>query len=108
MHRASRVLTLSIVALVALGGCKRKKPEVAPDPVVNTQPAPPPTNTAPPKEDCDAACRDARAADARARAIANATAALTATIFFDYDKSDITDDSRTKLDAKVPVLTQNA
>ena len=33
--------------------------------------------------------------------------ALTATIYFDYDRSDITDDARTKLDAKVPVLTQN-
>ena len=31
MHRASRALTLSLVALVALGGCK-KKPEVAPTP----------------------------------------------------------------------------
>jgi peptidoglycan-associated lipoprotein len=47
--------------------------------------------------------------DARnAEAIKNATAALTATIFFDYDRSDITDDARSKLDQKVPVLTQNS
>jgi peptidoglycan-associated lipoprotein len=106
MHRASRVLTLSIVALVALGGCKRKKPEVVVTPVNNPPPAAPPTNT-PPREECDAACRDAKAAEERAKEIARATAALTATIYFEYDKSDITDDSRTKLDAKVPVLTQN-
>ena len=106
MHRASRALTLSIVALVALGGCKRKKPEVAPTPTptvpVSTAPAP----TTPPEE-CDAACRDARAREARDASIRSATAALTATIFFDYDRSDITDESRAKLDAKVPVLTQN-
>jgi len=106
MHRASRVLTLSIVALVALGGCKRKKPETVVTPVNN--PAPPaaaPTPTPPPT--CDAACMAARDADAKARAVAAATAALTATVYFDYDRSDITDDARTRLDAKVPVLTQN-
>ena len=106
MHRASRALAFSIVALVAVGGCK-KKPAVKVTPVEN--PAPPPSNPtpAPPTDTCDAACRAARDADAKARAVAAATAALTATIYFDYDRSDITDDSRTKLDAKVPVLTQN-
>jgi peptidoglycan-associated lipoprotein len=106
MHRASRALTLSIVALVALGGCKRKKPEVAPTPQQTpvTNPTPTPTNTAP---ECDAACMDARNKEARDAAIRVATAALTATIYFDYDRSDITDDARAKLDAKVPVLTQN-
>jgi peptidoglycan-associated lipoprotein len=107
MHRASRAITLSIVALVALGACK-KKPQVQPTPVSNPpaeQPAPPPAQ---PKEDCDAACRDAKARDARDAAIKAATAALTATIYFDYDRSEITDDSRQKLDQKVPILTQNS
>jgi peptidoglycan-associated lipoprotein len=49
----------------------------------------------------------ARDADAKARGIADATAKLTATVYFDYDRSDITDDARARLDAKVPVLTQN-
>jgi peptidoglycan-associated lipoprotein len=107
MHRASRVLTLSIVALVALGGCKRKKPEVAPTPV-NTAPAPAPTTpTATPAPECDAACMEARNSESRRTAIAAARAALTATIYFDYDRSDITDESRAKLDAKVPILSQN-
>jgi len=107
MHRATRVLTLSLVALVALGGCKRKKPQVAPAPVQVSNPAPAPPPAAAPTDPCDAACKAREAEEARSR-IATATAALTATIFFDLDRSDITDDARTKLDAKVPVLTQNA
>src|SRR5262245_17438409 len=108
MHRASRALSLSVVALVAHGACK-KKPEVAPAPAEQpapaSQPAPPPP--APAQPECDAACVEARNNAAKAEAIRAATAALTATIYFDYDRSDITDDSRAKLDAKVPVLTQN-
>ena len=107
MHRASRALTLSIVALVALGGCKRKKPEVAPTPVSNPAPAPAPTPP-PAQPECDAACMKAREDAKNAEAVKAATAALTATIFFDYDRSDITEDARSKLDAKVPVLTQNS
>ena len=108
MHRASRAVSLSVIALVALGACK-KKPEVAPAPTEQPapapQPAPPPPTPAQPE--CDAACVEARNNAAKSEAIRAATAALTATIYFDYDRSDITDDSRAKLDAKVPVLTQN-
>lgn len=107
MHRASRAVSLSVIALVALGACK-KKPEVAPAPAEQPapapQPAPPP---APAQPTCDAACVEARNNAAKGEAIRAATAALTATIYFDLDRSDITDDSRAKLDAKVPVLTQN-
>ena len=108
MHRASRAVSFSVVALIALGACK-KKPEVAPAPAEQPapapQPAPPPP--APARPECDAACVEARNNAAKTEAIRAATAALTATIYFDYDRSDITDDSRAKLDAKVPVLTQN-
>jgi peptidoglycan-associated lipoprotein len=107
MHRASRALTLSIVALVALGGCKKKKPEVAATPVVNPTPAPAPTPP-PAQPECDAACMKAREDAKNADAIKVATATLTTTIFFDYDRSDITDDARSKLEAKVPILTQNS
>jgi peptidoglycan-associated lipoprotein len=106
MHRASRAISLSLVALVALGGCK-KKPQTVVTPVQNqpapTQPAPPP----PAQPECDAACMKARNDAAMAEAVKTATATLTATIYFDFDRSDITDESRAKLDAKVPVLTQN-
>lgn len=108
MLRTSRFLSLSIVAVVALAGCRRKPAPQQPEPEttpVSTAPAPTPTET------CDSACRareaEARNAEERRRAIEAARSALTATIYFDYDRSDITDDSRAKLDAKVPVLTQN-
>jgi peptidoglycan-associated lipoprotein len=39
MHRAARIVTLSLVALATLGGCKKKKPEVAVTPVNNPPPA---------------------------------------------------------------------
>jgi len=109
MHRPSRFLALSFLALTALGACKKKKPEVAVTPVAQPAPAPAP---APPVETCNAACRDsisrANDAEARRRAIEAARGTLTATILFDYDRSDITDDARAKLDAKVPILSQNA
>ena len=61
MHRASRAVSLSVIALVALGACK-KKPEVAPAPTEQPapapQPAPPPPTPAQPE--CDAACVEAR------------------------------------------------
>ena len=106
MHRASRVLALGVLSVVALGACK-KKPAVTPP-----QPEQPPTQTVsnpapPPAETCDAACREARDADARRSAIERAKGLLTTTIYFAYDASEITDDSRSKLDQKVPILTQN-
>ena len=108
MHRASRAIALSLVSLVALGACK-KKPQVAPTPET-TAPAPstPVSTPAPPTNGCDAACMADKDAKARADAVRALTATLTATVYFDYDRSDITDDTRTKLDAKVPILTQNA
>lgn len=108
MHRASRAVTLSLIALIALGGCKRKKPEVAVVPVATPPAAAPAPAPAPPATDCDAACMAARDAEAKARAVAAATAALTAPVYFEYDRSEISDDTRTKLDAKVPVLSQNS
>jgi peptidoglycan-associated lipoprotein len=107
MHRASRALTLSVIALVALGACK-KKPEVAPAPrTARSGATASPTAAGTGQPECDAACVEARNNTAKSEAIRAATAALTATIYFDYDRSDITDDSRAKLDAKVPVLSQN-
>ena len=106
MHRASRALTLSVVALFALGACK-KKPQAAPAPEPAPQPQPTAPAPAPSQPECDAACVKARNDAAMAEAVKAATAALTATVYFDYDRSDITDDARVKLDAKVPVLTQN-
>jgi peptidoglycan-associated lipoprotein len=114
MNRTHRVIALTMVAAVAVAAC-RKKPETAP----------PPANAPPPSETCDQRCRDsiataraeaarrdsiARAEAAKAaaeRARAAAVAALTAKVFFDYDRSDITPESRAALDAKLPVLRRN-
>src|SRR4030095_15481306 len=108
MHRASRIVSLSVIGLVALGACK-KKPEVAPAPAEQPAPAPQPDPPppAPTQPTWVAACVRARNNAAKAEAIRAATAALTTTIYFELDRSDITDDSRAKLDAKVPVLSQN-
>lgn len=119
MARRQRVavVTLAIVSVVALDACHRKQPVVAPTP------APTPN-----QDSIDAARRRAdsiaaaEAAAARQRAlqdsIANANAAasaaaeglrttLTQAIHFDFDRSDLRDDARAALDAKVPVLQAN-
>jgi peptidoglycan-associated lipoprotein len=116
MHRAYRVSVLALLALAGVAAC-RKKPK--------TQPQTTPTTPVQAEPTCNQACQDSiarvRAAEAerdriareraaaseleRARAAARAT--LSATIYFDYDKSDLGDDARAGLDAKVPILTAN-
>lgn len=49
----------------------------------------------------------ARAAEAAAQASAARRATMTTTVYFDYDKSELRDDTRQALDAKVPILTAN-
>ncbi len=118
MHARIRILALSAIALSAVvtTAC-RKKPEVAP----------PPTPVAKPfnQDSADAAERAKRAAaDAAAKAAAEkaaaeaaarmaaavsaAKAAFAAPVYFDYDKSDIRDDQKTTLEAKIPVFQANA
>jgi peptidoglycan-associated lipoprotein len=122
MIRTSRLVLAVLVASAALGACRRQ-PEVEPAPV------PPPIN----QDSIDAAnrAREAAAAAARARQDsinaanaraeeearrlraeaearrAEATRTLTAAIYFDYDRADITADSRAVLDAKLPLLNAN-
>ena len=114
--RAQRLLVLGVLVFAGVSACRKKQPEVAPQPVVN--------NT--PPETCDQRCRDSiraanerrvadsiAAAAAAARAAAERTiAALRATlaekVFFDYDQSTLTDEARTALDRKLAVLKANA
>lgn len=116
MTRIHRGIALALVAAAVVSAC-RKTPETVAQPTDTT---PPPTPT------CDAACqqriadstrmaneaRDAAARDAAARAAAaRAEAArntVLATIYFDYDASDIRGDARSALDAKLPILRANA
>lgn len=114
--RAQRLLVLGVLVFAGVSACRKKQPEVAPQPVVN--------NT--PPETCDQRCRDSiraanerRVADSIAAAAAaakaaaeRAVAALRATlaekVFFEYDQSMLTDEARTTLDRKLAVLKANA
>ena len=116
--------SISVVALASamiVGAC-HKKPEVAPAPAP-VQAAQPIDSTAIRDSIARAqAARDAalarqRAYDDSVRRANEAAAAMgeqtglkntvTAVIHFDFDKSDLRDDARATLDAKVPVLTAN-
>jgi peptidoglycan-associated lipoprotein len=117
MTRTHRAIALALVAAVGVSGC-RKKPETVATPTDTTTPVP--------SETCDAACRQRRAdsitaaneardraareaADrARASAIESMRNTLMATIYFDYDASDIRGDAKAALDAKLPILRANA
>jgi peptidoglycan-associated lipoprotein len=111
MHRAPRIVALSIVVATAIAAACKPKPQAAPVvPVSN------------PGETCDSACR-ARRADSIARAredsirrandasrrdaeaaVAAIKATLAAPVLFDYDSADLLPDARTGLDAKLPHL----
>ena len=120
MNRSPRVAVLLLASSVVLTACpKKRQPEVAPTPTVNQDSI----DAARARQDSiDAANRAAADAAARERAradsIANANAerermisaarnALTAVIYFDFDRSDLTDAARATLDSKIPVLNAN-
>jgi len=122
MRRAAS-LSLALISVVSIAACKKKPPAVAPTPI----PAAPNQDSIRAAEDArrradSIAAAQAAAADAARRAredsIRNAEAAaaseasslravLLTVISFDYDKSDLRDDARAALDAKVPVLMAN-
>ncbi|HYV97156.1 MAG TPA: peptidoglycan-associated lipoprotein Pal [Gemmatimonadaceae bacterium] len=106
-HRRLPAAFLAMAAFTA--ACHKQKPVTAPTPttttttsptIPNSPPAPPPTVTPRPENTGPSA-----AEIERMRAAAVAT--ITATIYFDYDKSDLRDDARSTLDSKVPVLRAN-
>jgi peptidoglycan-associated lipoprotein len=111
-----RTVVLLAAAAVSLAAC-RKKPAPAPAPTTTTTTV----NTdsiarARAREDSinRARAREQFVRDSIARANADregrlnaARAALTAAVFFDYDQSEIRDDARSALEAKLPILTAN-
>jgi len=111
-----RSTVLFTVAALSLGAC-RKKPA----------PTPTPTPTATVNQDSIDAENRRRAEEARravearralearraeearrAAAMAAARTTLLAPVYFDYDAADIRDDTRTALEAKLPILRANA
>ena len=120
---AGRSFSAALLASAIILGACHKKPEVAPAPEPVPQAAPTVDSAA--IRDSIARAQAARdAALARQRAYddsvraANAAASaageqsglrntVTAVIHFDFDKSDLRDDARATLDAKIPVLQAN-
>jgi peptidoglycan-associated lipoprotein len=118
--RRIAVLTTAMLSAVTIGAC-HKKPAPQPAPVPAAQPAGPNADSA--RLAQEAAARQA-AADAAARrradslAAANAAnngaasaaslrSALTATVHFEFDQSDLRADDKAILDAKVSILQAN-
>lgn len=120
MKVSSRLVLIAVAATatVAAGACK-KKPATAPVPVVNQDSI----NAENARRDsiarADQARRDSLAreqsrADSIARerqrqeqAITDARNAITAPVYFEFDKSELTADDISKLDAKIPLLNAN-
>lgn len=122
----TRFLLVAIAATVAVSACAPKQPVVAPVPAVNQDSINAARAAAEAKARADAEAARLRAeADARARtdaeaarlraeaeararaAVEAARAAFGTAIYFDYDRSDLRDDSRAMLDAKLPLLRAN-
>jgi len=116
MNKITRVATVVVVSLITFVGCHRKKEQ---------RPAPSRINADSLLREQARADSIARAEAARAAAAAAATAAanagpptaapmssvertaLAATIYFDLDESALTDEARTSVEAKAPVLLRH-
>jgi peptidoglycan-associated lipoprotein len=94
---------LAVAAFVAVG-CAKKQPP-APPPAPEAAPA---TVQRSPNQDSLAAAQ--RRADelARAAAVAAARAAITAPVYFDFERSELTAQATAALDAKIPILNANS
>ena len=110
MIRRTAVLSLALLSVAALDGCRRKVVS-APTPVATS------TNAdslaalrARQRADsiaaAERAAREAAAASDR-RSAGEAAAILAQKIYFDYDRDNLRDDARATLDAKVPILIAN-
>lgn len=102
-----RLLLVALIMLVPLASaCGRKRVPDAPQPVEAVEPS-----RADASESSDAMRRDSIAREeelrlARARRAADREV-LTAPVYFDYDRSELSADARKALDEKLPVLQRN-
>lgn len=113
----NRIVVAGLVAVSLLAACKKKQPETGVTPSNGNRPTP--------GETCGPACRDSiaradkaradsiaaeaarRAADERARATAATRATLAQKVYFEYDASELSDEARALLDAKLAILSAN-
>lgn len=108
-------MTLRIRSLALLAGvsvlataCHKKKPETTPTPTTSTPTTPPPREPAPPPVSTNNTPVNNGPTDAeRAAAIAAIKNSLTATIYFDYDKSELLPDAQRLLNEKATILKAN-
>lgn len=103
MPRLSRFAVLFVALPLALGACKKKKPEVVPPPAqqtpTQTQTPTQPRNDPPPP----AANPGPSAAEIEARV----RAVILETVYFEYDSDAIREDAKATLEKKVPLLNAN-
>jgi peptidoglycan-associated lipoprotein len=117
MTRLSRVVPLSLMLIAAAvaAACGGSKPALqAPAPAAAPAPSGPNTDSID-QARRDSIARAQRTADSLraeqdrlAAAIAAARNTITAMIYFDLDKSDLTDQDKASLDQKIPILNANA
>ena len=100
----------ALLSIAALDAC-RKKPATTPTSDTTSTTTTTTTTNADSiaRAQRDAFVRDsiARANAAGAAALERARTALAAPVYFDYDSSDLREDSRASLDARVPILRAN-
>jgi len=115
MNRMTRVAPWLVGVAVALAACSRKQPDTAPGPTVNADSVAQAEAAARERARQDSLAAANRARDDsmaaangdRERRMSEARGAVTAAIYFDFDQAEITDQARTTLDAKLPILTSN-
>lgn len=108
-----RILIVAVLA-ASTAGCRKKSPETTPAPA--TQPAAEPTSTNPVDDDAarraqeaERARRDQEERERMAREAAERiNRVLSAPVYFDFDRSDLSAEARARLDEKLDVLRQNA
>jgi len=111
MIRRTAVLSLAILSVAALDGCRRKVAP-APTPVATTGSNADSLAALRARQRADSiaaaerAAREAAAASDR-RSAGEAAAVLAQKVYFDYDRDNLRDDARATLDAKVPILIAN-
>jgi peptidoglycan-associated lipoprotein len=122
-HAAGRSISIGLLATAIVLGACHKKPETAPEPVA-TPAATPAVDSAAIRDSIaraqaarDAALARQRAYDDSVRRANEAAASageqtglrntVTAVVHFDFDRSELRDDARSTLDAKIPVLMAN-
>lgn len=121
MRVSSRIVLIAVAATAtfAVGACK-KKPVMAPAPVVNQDSL----NAENARRDAmaradqmrrDSLAREQSRADSIARdrqrmdqMMADARTTITNPVYFEFDRADLTTDDIAKLDAKIPLLNANA